>query len=312
MPLICKGEVMGKVYRKQTIEGVTVPAVIHNVNYFWLNMGVYEDGTISCWNKTDLSDVPYQLNRGWLTPRVPEGKGLSVYGLCWLEIIKADWKFNSDSYYKFIRETVRSLNPEMANIYKTTEREKAKWKDYHVGFTAEPTPCKIIGRYGYQLIDGDKSNILLLNDGKITLTQMNIYSDGTFSVDGLGEQFFTLEEIEKMFKEKTLQTSVKDGDTVSFGALGEAECKTISSVKPSEKLKEIREKSFRVQNKPDAHERCQRAYHAYLVEPSDINREQLRKAYEAVPEHERIYLGDMDTRNTDFERILYTDEKREV
>ena len=303
---------MGKVYRKQRIEGVTVPAVIHNGQYFWLNMAVYEDGTVSCWNKTDLSDVPYQLSRGWLTPFVPEGKGLSIYGLCWLEIVKADWSFDKDSYYKFIQKTVRSLNPEMANIYKTTDREKAKWKDYRVAFTADPTPCKIGGKFGYQLLDGDSVNILLRNDGKITLTQMNIYADETFSIDALGEQFFTPQEIEKMFKDKTLCTSVEDGERVSFGALGSAECKTVSSTKPSEKLKEIREKSLRVQNKPDAHERCQRAYHAYLVEPSAFNKEQLRKAYEEVPEHERIYLGDMDTRNTDFERILYTDEKREV
>lgn len=303
---------MGRVYRKQRIEGVTIPAIIHNGQYFWLNMAVYEDGTVSCWNKTDLCDVPYQLKRGWLTPLMPEGKGLSVYGLCWLEIIKAEWKFNNDSYFEYVKETVRSLNPEMTNIYETTEREKAKWKDYHVGFTADPTPCKIGGRFGYRLVDGDKVNVLLRNDGKIQLTQMNIFADETFSIDGLGEDFFTLDDIEKMFKDKTLITSVKDGETVSFGALGEAVCKTVSFTKPAEKLKEIREKSLRVQNKPDAHERCQRAYHAYLVEPSEFNKNKLREAYEAVPEHERIYLGDMDTRNTDFERILYTDEKREV
>jgi len=67
-----------------------------------------------------------------------------------------------------------------------------------------------------------------------------------------------------------------------------------------------------VQNKPDAHERCINAYHAYLVEPTDFYKEELRKAYEAVPEHERCYLGDMDTRDSDFRRILYTNDKREV
>ena len=303
---------MGKVYRKQRIEGVTVPAVIHNGQYFWLNMAVYEDGTVSCWNKTDLCDVPYQLKRGWLTPFVPEGKGLSVHSLCWLEIIKADWKFDNESYFKFIEDTVRSINPEMENIYKTTDREKAKWKDYHIAFTADPTPCKLGGKFGYQLLDGDRSNILLRHDGEITLTQVIIYADGTFSIDVLGDDFFTLEELEKLFKDKTLCTSVKDGERVSFGELGSAECKTVSSVEPSEKLKEIRERSLSVQNKPDAHERCIKAYHAYLVEPTDFYKERLREAYEAVPEHERCYLGDMDTRDSDFIRILYTDEKREV
>lgn len=31
-----------------------------------------------------------------------------------------------------------------------------------------------------------------------------------------------------------------------------------------------------------------------------------------VPEHERCYLGDMDTRDSGFQRILYTDDKREA
>lgn len=191
---------MGKVYRKQNIEGVTVPAVIHNGQYFWLSMAVYEDGTVSSWLKVDLSEVPYQLSRGWLTPFVPEGKGLSVYGLCWLEIIKADWKFNKDSYYEFIRETVRSLNPEMENIYKTTEREKAKWKEYHVSFVAGPTPCKIGSRFGYQLIDGNSTNILLHKDGRTLLTQVNIFSDATFSIDGFDERFFSLKKSIKCLK----------------------------------------------------------------------------------------------------------------
>lgn len=41
--------------------------------------------------------------------------------------------------------------------------------------------------------------------------------------------------------------------------------------------------------------------------------EELRKTYEAVPESQRMYLGDMDTKDWDFIRILYRpDQKREV
>lgn len=40
---------MGNVYRKQLVEGVTIPAIIHNSSYFLIQMTVYEDGTVSCW-----------------------------------------------------------------------------------------------------------------------------------------------------------------------------------------------------------------------------------------------------------------------
>lgn len=63
----------------------------------------------------------------------------------------------------------------------------------------------------------------------------------------------------------------------------------------------------------DAIDRCQEAYYLYLTEPTEQARENLRKCYEAVPEHKRCFLGDMDTRDSDYIRILYhPEEKREV
>ena len=49
-----------------------------------------------------------------------------------------------------------------------------------------------------------------------------------------------------------------------------------------------------------------------MTDPCDYTKEKLRKAYEAVPEHERMYLGDMDSKDWDYHRILYSDKKREV
>lgn len=305
---------MGKVYRKQRIEGVTVPAIIKNGQYFWHNMAVYEDGTVSCWDKVDLSDVSEKLASGKLAVSVPDGEWLSVSHCCSLKIECARWDFDGKSYYKFIKETVKRLNPDMANIYKTTDREKAKWKSHRVGFTADPTPFKLKGSFGYTMIDGDKVNIFLRNGGKTALTPLFCYADGTFSVDGLGEEYLTMEDIERLFAEKALCAAPESGDTVSFGALGEAKIWTDPelSVSDKDKLSEIKNLSLAVQNKPDAIDLCRKAYFAYLIEPCDFYRERLREAYEAVPEHQRCYLGDMDTRDTDYVRILYTNEKREV
>lgn len=84
-------------------------------------------------------------------------------------------------------------------------------------------------------------------------------------------------------------------------------------VEREEKRKEIAEALRELSGEPTARDRCVAAYHAYLEEPTDWAREQLRKAYEAVPAHERIYLGDMDTRDSGYIRILhFPDEKREV
>lgn len=306
---------MGKVYRKQRIEGVTVPAIIHNGSYFWEAMAVYEDGTISCWEKVDLCGVPRKLERGWLSVSVPAEKCLSVFHCCSLEMSNAKWNFDNESYYKFIEDTVRLMNPEMENIYKTTPREEAFWKERRICFSGSPTFCKADGkRFGYELLDGEDSHIFLRRDGKTFLTLLCAYSDGTFSIDGLNAAL-TLEEIEVMFSDNTISAAPRDGERVYFGAngeFGEADCKATSKVKKKAKLDEIRNNSLKAQGKPDAHEACMKAYYAYLVEPTEFYKDRLRKAYEAVPEHERCYLGDMDTRDSDFRRILYSNRKREV
>lgn len=302
---------MGKVYRHQRIEGVTIPAVIRNGNYFWHSMAVYEDGTVSIWEKVDLDDVPQKLAAKKLMFSVPDGSELGVHGLCRLKIVSAKWNYDEQGYYEHIVETVRSLNPEMANIYQTTPREQAKWKEHRVGFLADPTPCKLGASFGYELLKGDNAHIFLRNDDKLLLTELYCYKDETFSIDGM-DGYFTIEDIERMFKDKALATKPNKGEKVTLGDLGTVEAEAEFVVSPKNKLAELKNKSLRVQGKPDAHDTAIKAYHAYLVEPNEFYKDRLREAYEAVPEHERMYLGDMDTRDSDFRRILYTNNKREV
>lgn len=302
---------MGKVYRQQRIEGVTIPAVIRNGNYFWHSMAVYEDGTVSIWEKIDLDNVPQKIVSKKLMFSVPEGKELSIFELCSLKIVSAEWNYNERSFYDHIVETVRSMNPEMANICKTTPREQTKWKEHRIVFSASPTPCKLGTGFGYELLKGDNAHIFLRKDGRLLLTELYCYEDETFSIDGL-DGFFELLDIEKMFKEKTLATKPDSGEKITLGDLGIVEAEADLAVSPKNKLAELGNKSLRVQGKPDAHDAAINAYHAYLVEPNEFYKEKLRAAYEAVPEHERCYLGDMDTRDSDFRRILYTDNKREV
>lgn len=302
---------MGKVYRQQRVEGVTIPAIIKNGNYFWHSMAVYEDGAVSVWEKVDLDAVPQKIANNKLCFQVPVGAELSVFELCRLKITSAEWNFNEQSFYEHIVDTVKSMNPEMENIYKTTPREHSKWKEHHICFSASPTPCKLGASFGYELLKGDSAHIFLRKDGKLLLTELYCYKDETFSIDGL-DDFFAFEDIERMFNDKILTTKPKKGEKITLGDLGTVGAEADCVVSTNNKLAELKNKSLRVQGKPDAHEAAINAYHAYLVEPNDFYKERLREAYEAVPEHERCYLGDMDTRDGDFRRILYSDEKREV
>ena len=65
-------------------------------------------------------------------------------------------------------------------------------------------------------------------NGEIMLTSVSAFSDGYFSVDGLdGEEYITLDKIRELFSEDVLCVKPSDNETVSFGALGKARCKTV-------------------------------------------------------------------------------------
>lgn len=196
---------MGRIYRKQKIEGVTVPAIIHNGSYFLIQLGVYEDGTISCWDKCDLNKFCEKLNKGWVTPAVPDGKFLSVNSLGIYKVESGRWNYDIDGFDGYIGDIVKSINPEMANIYHTTEREREKWNKARVGFTATPVPFKLQAGLGYSMLDGESRFIFYKKEnGTLSLTALTVYADKTVSIDDEGEdKYFTLEEIEELFDKKS-------------------------------------------------------------------------------------------------------------
>lgn len=306
---------MAKVYRKQRVEGVTVPAIIHNSSYFLVQLGVYEDGTVSCWKKCDLDRFYEQLKKGWVTPAVPDGKQLSVNSLGSYTVEGGRWNYDIGGFDGYVKDIVKSINPEMENIYHTTDREQEKWDKARVGFSATPVPFKLKPGLGYFMHDGD-SRFIFFRDGeeRLSLTALTVYADKTVSLDAVEDKFYSLEEIEKLFDKGVLLTNVGERAEVQIKGLGTVILSdTDYYVDVSEKIKEIKDTAARLAGDKDAIDKCRDAYFYYLTEPTDWARENLRKYYEAVPEHKRCFLGDMDTRDTDYIRILYhPEDKREV
>lgn len=305
---------MGHVYHKHLVEGVTIPAIIHNLNYYLIQMAVYENGTVSCWKRSDLNQFHEDLIKGWVVPRIPTYDKISVHGLGFFQIRAASWKYSKNEYYRHVTDIVHSLNPEMTNLYQASEREIAKWKKARVSWMDSPIPCKIKSPYGYTLIDGKSFYIFYRKENSIYLTPLTVYADKTIKIEAAGKQTFSQNDLEELFASNILCTSPENEETVIIEGLGEivlAKPRDILSVK--DKLAEFADAISMVSGEKDSLDRCQEAHYQYLINPNDITREQLRKAYETVPEHMRMYLGDMDTRDSDIIRILnYPDTKREV
>ncbi len=300
------------VYYKRLIEGVTTPAVIHNSNYYLIDMSVYEDGTLDCWKRIPLDEVSVQLKRGWLVTSIPNGKAISIHGLGSFTINVSQWNHTNESYEKYLHDIVKSMNRKMTGLFSETDEQKEKWAAQRVQWTANGTPYKVKGNFGYDTINGDATKMFMQKDNAFYLVHIIGFADGIYQVDNKSN--VTAQEISEMIERNILVCAPPLDVPVHIQDFATIEISKIDwAAEPSEKLKEILDFPSRTGKKPTVHECCVNQYHKYLAYPSEENRESLREAYEAVPEHERMYLGDMDNRDLDYQRILFEpDRKREV
>lgn len=186
-----------------------------------------------------------------------------------------------------------------------TESPSARWiSAIRRGFSGLPAPphASIRRGFGYHLLDGDSCYLFFRQGKALHLTPLTVYSDQTIRIGAAGDRFYTLEEIKAFFTNKILTTTPREEEWVILEGLGEVLlAPAVYGTLPAwKKQKEIADTIFRLAGEEDSLDRFMKAHYQYLTAPSDWAREALRKAYEAVPEHQRMFLGDMDTRDSDF------------
>ncbi|MEK3792851.1 hypothetical protein MKX42_14065 [Paenibacillus sp. FSL R7-0204] len=307
---------MRAIRRTKTVEGTSIPGIIHNGgSYFYINVDVYEDGMVNCWELTDLKGLSGKINSGWLTPAVPSGKQLSIHGLGAYTVESAKWTYNAASYYQHIQETVSLLNPDHTNIYEISDREQEQSEARRIAHSPSSTEFYVNSEMFYQTTEGKSVHLFMKNSGAVYLVDVVIYKDRKVAVYNLpADAEYTLEELDALVADKTFFTTMDTPVTVHILQLGEVTLgEALYSADAQEKLKELHNLHKQLNGEQTAHEACRAAYYAYLENPGEYYREQLRIKYELVPEHERMYLGDMDTKDWDYQRILYhPEETREV
>jgi hypothetical protein len=301
-----QGITMKNVYYKRIIEGHTVPAIIHNFNYFYLDMAVYEDGSVSCWDRVEIDKLPHELERGWLTTQIPIGEHLSIHGLGSYKIVQAEWKHTSESFVQNVYDILRQMNPEKEGLYKETSVQRQRWDQRKVHFMADPIPYKFEYNFGYTMMNGVSTHLFHKKSSDWQLATLTAYPDKTITVDSQPDQWLSIDDVNQMFEAGILKSNLEDGSKIiieDFGVI------TFSgphySPEDKDKRLEIADMVSEVSGEETSLERCRSIYEEYLEEPTEENRMSLKQAYEAVPEHQRMYLGDMDSKDGDYVRIIY-------
>ncbi|MET0570788.1 MAG: hypothetical protein ABWZ79_05145, partial [Pedobacter agri] len=104
-----------------------------------------------------------------------------------------------------------------------------------------------------------------------------------------------------------ITTELSIGETIAILGLGTFKVKSGSGVEIKFKLNEFTDKLNELNGGENSIAKCSRIFEEYKKQPTKKLKKELKEAYEAVPEHQRIFVGTMDTKDYEVRQVIYGD-----
>jgi uncharacterized protein (TIGR02996 family) len=288
------------------IYGKAIPAFIHNGDFFLSAINVYADGAIECWGFVDLPLFRRKLAEGWVVPGAEVGGKIVMHNSGSARVTAAQWDLTPGDLGQKVEHTLRELNPTMEGLLdmQGTDVEVRNGIRYAKGSgwgKANPYRITLAG----DDVAGAQLTVFEVTADGYRLRPWLIYADGLSQL-GSGSELLPLEAVARMLEAGQLTLSVPEGARVALDGLGRFQAgQGYGFIEPGELLREASDLLDQLKGGPGAIDCCVRALVAYESDPSRANREALRVAYEAVPEHLRMFCGDMDSKDWPIRRILF-------
>jgi hypothetical protein len=158
----------------------------------------------------------------------------------------------------------------------------------------------------YERIPGEDVSIFF-RDGDYHLARLRVFADGVIELGRIASpQTLDLDGLRRAVKARRVSARAPAGARIHIHGLGSFRAASSHSfARIGQIVREIPDLIDKANGRPDSVARCRAAYEAYVAEPTVARRDALRVAYEAVPEHNRMYVGDMDTKDVAVRMILY-------
>ncbi|MGA2650160.1 MAG: hypothetical protein ABSF28_06545 [Terracidiphilus sp.] len=288
--------------------GLQIPAFIHNMQYHYAPLAVYGDGLVDCWGSVDLDIFLRKLKTGWVVTEAPPGSMVCFHNLGSAIVRTCDWKNSPADLLKRVNAGINSLNPDRSGLINLNGEEaemRGKVRYSKFGLT-NGKPYRVDAD-GNEVL-GDSIPVFLQAGSDFQLKPWFIYADGSSRVGRTGS-LKPLNEVATGLTGGDLRTSAPDGSRITIEGLGWFESKSSGwHVKPEERVREAYDALEKLKGEQGAMRNCMNCFREYQTDLSLENRDRLRLAYEAVPEHLRHYCGDMDSQDWPIRRIIYGEE----
>jgi hypothetical protein len=299
--------------RTDILEGFSIPGIIHNMQYHYTDIQVYSDGLISCWEMVDLQMFKDKLHKGWVVPSIPDGEAISIFNLGHWFIEQGEWQHTRETLYDYVYSLVKKLNPTLENLYKYNGNSSKKVGEASVAkhFIPEPKPYYYDDPTSFfpQKINGSKFCIFFRNDdGKTYLAELSIYKSGHIEITNIPiKKVFAFDELNELVNKGQITTDLKIGETITIIGLGSFKIASGYGIEMKLKLDELADKLGELNGRENSIAKCARIFGEYKKHPTKKTKEELKEAYEAVPEHRRIFVGTMDTKDYEVRQVIYGD-----
>lgn len=301
-----------RVFRKQIIDGVSIPAIIHNLQYHFVDLDVYEDGRVECWDFEDFDHFKKKVKSGWVVLNIPEGQQISIHGLGTWAIDHGNWTFSSKSFIDYVLSLIREMNPGLTNMYKYTPkkvngvriRESGRGTIYKEYKANDPFAKKI---------DAEGLNLFYKSGDEYWLVKVNAFADTSICLSRLESPIeIDFPQLEKFIADGIILTDLPADSKVNIYGLGSFNARGVYyNASIGDKLSEIRDLQRKSRGEPSSLDICREAYGKYLQNPTLAQKEILKISYENVPKHQRMYVGDMDTKDIQVRMIIYGEQEIE-
>ena len=299
-----------KIIRLVEIKGYSIPGLINNLHYHFVDLSIYEDGRIECWNFEDFEHFKKDVERDWVSASIPNGEMISINGLGQWEIENGKWKFTKESFIKYVFSLVRKLNPKLENLYqyspKTVNGVRIGENGKGILYKEENRTKKVKGR---------KINVFYQpqEDGLIYLISLEFYSKDSIIISRYTEKIeIDIEELEHLISQKKLLSNPPLKSRVEINNLGSFEVANCSyHTNIEDKFLEIKGIIRTIEGKPSLIETCIKAHLEFRANPTLKLKKALKEAYENIPKHQRRYVGDMDTKDIPIRMIIYGEQEIE-
>jgi hypothetical protein len=147
-----------------------------------------------------------------------------------------------------------------------------------------------------------------IHNGNYFLTEIKVYKDGMIDCWGL----VNFEEFRQKIAQGWVVTTLPNNAEVAVSMLAHFKATEVRAwVKEEEFIKEVTDEIEKLNGRPTSRDKCLESYQRFQNEQSEESRQQLKESYEAVPEHLRMFLGDMDVKDIPIRMIIYGEDEIE-